>query len=451
MKVQLFIVYLFLFFSLNAQHAREGWIASLAGNLNLDPCNCFPDTCGCTRILIPYDNENDISGSPDNPANQPKGLENSGYILIFEDEFTDAIRYAPASTVGSNGSWKDKKWLTTTGFFNLPNAIAANVADYPDFFTTQNEALGSDKVLNMKADSLTLSDGSRKYVMSEIQSALHYRYGYMEARIQIPKGDGLLPAFWTFAGGSPCEPNTNRYTMYEEIDDFEYFEKDIDADSRPRSYQKPVIHQHYKANAECNAISSLARHIVPIDDARVGYYFLDMSADFFIYGMEWTPTELLFYINNTLVHTQPNYNNDGPTGMRIRLQNMIQYVNNNTYFPANYKVDYVRLYKSPSLWAEMIEGTDEIRVANQNITAHYYPNAFLPDAKYSWAISNNATGTAKINIKPGYDPTWGNVWVDLEIKPNTPTENYHLKLDIILANGTVLPTIDKTIHIIGKQ
>lgn len=299
MKIKASIFYVLVLFgiSLQAQHAREGWVASVqGGTLNNDPCNCAPTPCFCDRLTIPYDNDNNITGSPENAANTPKGLTNSGYILIFEDEFTSTINYPSISTIGSNGNWNNKRWLTSnTPSGGVPtNCVAANVASYPSFFSTINETSGSDKILNLKADKLILPDGSTQLVMSEIQSALHYRYGYMEARIQIPKGEGLLPAFWTFAASSPCASNNSYYTMYEEFDDFEYFEKDISFSSRPRSYQKPVIHQHYKPNGPCGPINSIEWHIVPMDDAGVGAYFLDMSADFFIYGMDSNRNILLY-------------------------------------------------------------------------------------------------------------------------------------------------------------
>lgn len=167
--------------------------------------------------------------------------------------------------------------------------------------------------------------------------------------------------------------------------------------------------------------------------------------------MEWTPTEIFYYINNVLVHSQPNYNTYTPTGMRIRLQNMIQTANSTTPFPANFKVDYVRLYKSPSLWADMIQGPNETCIPTQNNTLNYYPDAYIPDANYSWTITNNATGSGIIDVSPGSDPAWGNVWANLVIKPTTPSANYNLRLIITLANGNVLPPINKTIQVFSTN
>lgn len=461
MQKNLFFFFWFaIFTNVYGQHARDGY--SLWGAA-YDDCEC--SSCPCLRIKIPYDEANNITGSPENCADSPRGLVNSvypaanySYVLIFNEEFNDLNPFLDTEiTAGGAPDWT-KKWFKTTSInptTHPNNSIMATGGTHfenPDEANSGNSCgiVGTDKELRLRVDKVTLNDGSTQFRMSELVSALHFRYGYVEAKIKIPKGKGYWPAFWVYDSWNCVNGQPE---VYSENDIFENFERNVSA-QRPRDYHKQVITQHYSPSVPCNPKQAdPSQHVVPMDDGGVGAYFLDFSADYFIYGMEWDPVYTKYYVNNTLVHTQSTKNTQ--TGMRVRLWHTLLKnfsnggadIDNNTPFPAFMRVDYVRVYKPKTLWLNMIRGESEICAGqNKNMT----PDAFIPGATYSWSITNNSA-TYPIVLTPGYDPGYGNRWANISVPTNTPVGSYNLRLTVTLASGTALPQVNKTINIYNSS
>jgi hypothetical protein len=451
-----------MIFSLNlfAQHAAEGWEATVQGASGADNCNC--GSCNCNRLLINYDNANNTTGSPENNPANPRGLVNSGYVLMFNDDFTSPINYDKAENVGGNlnntfATWS-KNWFSSSNDGDEPSHSSyKNVADNPSFFTLLNESVGTDKVLNLKSDKEILPDGTIQFNFARITSAFKYRYGYIEARIQIPKGTGMWSGFWTNVGVQ-CVSDTTLLEAYEEFDIIENDQLTITG-SYPRAYQKVPINYHYLTNTSgtCGTRNSLPTQIIaPMYNALIGYKFLDLTQDFFIYGMEWDESNVRFYINNTLVLTQPNYNNEVYMMHLILGAKLLSDANkvgisDNSTFPASFKVDYVRAYKSAAQWANMIRGTGEFCRPNQGGTGTnlgYEVEAFIPGATYSWTLKNAAGVPYTTNAAAYFDNVWGGHGFNWYISPTTPAGNYTLQLSITPAGAsTPLPLISKPIFI----
>jgi len=106
----------------------------------------------------------------------------TGWRLVWSDEFEGAAGSAVDST-----KWK----------FDLGNNNGWGNAELEDYTNrTQNAALDGNGNLVITARKEAL--GGQQYTSSRLltQGKATWTYGRFEARIQIPKGQGIWPAFW---------------------------------------------------------------------------------------------------------------------------------------------------------------------------------------------------------------------------------------------------------------
>jgi beta-glucanase (GH16 family) len=169
----------------------------------------------------------------------------------------------------------------------------------------------------------------------ETKRTYNVHYGYMEARIKIPEGKGIWPAFWTFRG----EGVQNRHNSAE-IDIFEM-------DGKRPAIQGTNLHLDY--NAPNFKAPSFPEEIdIP-----------DYSDDFHTYGLKWTPTNIYWYFDNREIRRSPNPGIVDP--VRIILNVAIfpwELPDENTSFPTEFLVDFVKVYayKKPEF---ILEWRDE--------------------------------------------------------------------------------------------
>jgi beta-glucanase (GH16 family) len=160
-------------------------------------------------------------------------------------------------------------------------------------------------------------------------------YGRFEARIKIPFGQGLWPAFWMLSssGGWP---------LGGEIDIMENIGKEPD-----------IVHgtMHGPGYSGANGIGGL--FALP-----EGRRFAD---DFHLFAVEWEPDVIRWYVDNTLYRT--NTPADLPEGADWVYDHPFYlilnvavgggwpgYPDDTTVFPQTMKVDYVRVYVRPGGW-----------------------------------------------------------------------------------------------------
>lgn len=112
-------------------------------------------------------------------------------------------------------------------------------------------------------------ENGKPYFSGEISTRDEYRYGYFESRFRMPRGRGLVSAFFTFTreGGEET---------WNEID-MELLGRD------PRRIE--LVH-HVEGET--------AFHVVDLP--------FDASEDYHTYAFEWRPTSIRWYIDNELVH-----------------------------------------------------------------------------------------------------------------------------------------------------
>ena len=117
-----------------------------------------------------------------------------------------------------------------------------------------------------------------------------FKYGYFEARARVPKGMGYLPAFWLMASD---ETNYGQWPQCGEIDIMEVMGQDTG-----ESYH--TIHYGYNSGSGHRS--------------NQGTYETEAEKDFYedyhVYGLEWEPDHLTWYVDGKEVYTT----NDWYTG-----------------------------------------------------------------------------------------------------------------------------------------
>jgi beta-glucanase (GH16 family) len=164
------------------------------------------------------------------------------------------------------------------------------------------------------------------YTSGEIFSAIEFGRGHLiEIRCKIPKGRGLWPAFWFWSG---------RNKMYQEIDAFEIWSDNT----------RQFLVSNYWRDPKTDKVESINKHIKPKDmDGRR----IDMSEHYLTFATYWDEMGVRYLLNNKLVAQFKNNIAVDPLPIILNLavSDGKFKPNGKTVFPADYIIDYVRVYK----------------------------------------------------------------------------------------------------------
>lgn len=267
-----------------------------------------------------------FTGLSQTPSSQP-----GDWFLIFEDHFDDEL----------STKWKVEHEFDHYGepqvYTNRPeNVFVRNISGNNYLvLKTYREEYACRKTSPGGCNKLKY-DFTSGWVETKKEYNVHY--GYMEARIKIPVGKGIWPAFWTFRG----EGVRNRHNSAE-IDIFEM-------DGKRPAIQGTNLHLDY--NAPNFKAPSFPEEI----DVQ------DYSSDFHTYGLKWTPTNICWYFDNREIRKTANPGIVDP--VRIILNVAIfpwELPDSDTRFPVEFLVDYVKVfrYKNPEFvntWEDNLSG-----------------------------------------------------------------------------------------------
>jgi beta-glucanase (GH16 family) len=241
------------------------------------------------------------------------------WTLVWSDEFNAADGSAPDPT----------KWSFDVGS-HWNNEL--------EYYTSrpQNARIEKGKlVITALNDTYTGNDGvTRNYTSARLKTKDKFEqvYGRFEARIKIPSGQGLWPAFWLLGNdmnkvGSPA---------CGEIDIMENVGKDP-------SVIRGTIHGPGYSGAQ--GIGSSFR--------LASGHFAD---DYHVYAVEWDPNTLRFYMDDILYATRTPA--EIPAGTKWVFDHPFYILLNlavggawsgspdeTVVFPKSMLVDYVRVYK----------------------------------------------------------------------------------------------------------
>jgi beta-glucanase (GH16 family) len=243
------------------------------------------------------------------------------WVLAWSDEFN-----------GANGSGVDAtKWTLEVGGDGWGNQELEYYTNRPQNSHVQDGNL----VIQAQGEKYKGSDGvTRNYTSARLKTAGKFSqaYGRFEARIRIPYGQGLWPAFWMLgddidrAGWPGCG----------EIDIMENIGKE------PSTVHGSIHGPGYVGH-------TIEAHYALPDKKR----FAD---DFHIFAVEWEPREIRFYVDSNLYATRAQaelrpgqrWVFDHPFFLLLNVAVGGDWPGNpdaSTTFPQTMLVDYIRVYR----------------------------------------------------------------------------------------------------------
>lgn len=263
-------------------------------------------------------------------SQEPFNPVKSGYVLVWQDEFDQ------------NGKVDSTKWSFEKGFvrnqelqwYQEQNAQVENgnliISGKREIVSSPNFEMGNqDWRKNRKQAEYTSSSINTR-------GKFDFQYGVVEVRAKIDTALGMWPAIWTLGIKNPWPANG-------EIDIMEYY--------RVKNVATILANVAWADTGQYRAKWDEAK--IPFTD------FLNndpsWQSKFHIWRMEWTEKTIRLYLDNELLNEidlSETTNPDGSNPFRhphYLLLNLAIGGNggdpSGSFFPSEYLVDYVRVYK----------------------------------------------------------------------------------------------------------
>ena len=274
---------------------------------------------GLTLVLAACASSTTPSGGVAPPPSPP------GWTLVWNDDFDGP----------TGGSVDSRKWVAEVGGDGWGNQER-------EYYTTRRENLALDGsghlVITARAEpaptSLTCWYGSCRFTSARIKTKglFSQAYGRFEARIRIPRGQGLWPAFWMLGDNIDAVgwPQSGEIDIMENI-----------------GREPNVVHgtMHGPGYSGAGGIG--------------GPYTLASGAfadDFHRYAVEWSPGLIAWYVDETKyfqvtpasIPSTAQWVFDHPFFLLLNVAVGGGWPNDpdaTTTFPQQMVVDYVRVYK----------------------------------------------------------------------------------------------------------
>ncbi len=236
-------------------------------------------------------------------------LEDRTYQLFWQDEFN------------TDGAPDDTKWVYNLGAGGWGNHELQNYTSKAENIVVEDGAL-----------KITAINNGGSYTSARIttQGKFDQAYGRFEARIKLPWGPGIWPAFWML--GSDIE--TVPWPQCGEIDIMEY-----------RGQQPNLIHGsvHGPGYSGGSAITK-----------SFGYKNDRFDVEYHVFAVEWGPDFIQYYVDDTLYQqirpgdVPGEWVYDHPFFLILNVAvggDYVGFPTQDTPFPQTMYVDWVRAYK----------------------------------------------------------------------------------------------------------
>jgi beta-glucanase (GH16 family) len=253
------------------------------------------------------------------PSPQPSPTaewERKGWALAWHDEF--------------DGTELDlKNWTFDIGGGGWGNQELEAYTDRPENVRVENGML----VIEARREEELV--GGREYSSARIKTqGLHaWQYGRIEARMKLPYGQGIWPAFWMLGDNI----NRKMWPTCGEIDIMEFIGKEPD---------QLYATVHASGYSGGNGVGSSLT--VPSAES--------LRNDFHVYAIEWEANEIRWYFDDqqhfkiTPEDVPAEWAFDHPFFIILNLAvggRWPGYPDETTVFPQFLYVDYVRVYQKP--------------------------------------------------------------------------------------------------------
>jgi beta-glucanase (GH16 family) len=244
------------------------------------------------------------------------------WALVWSDEFN-----------GPNGSSVDaSKWVAETGGDGWGN----KELEYYTARTKNAYTQDGNLVIKASREKYTGADGvARDFTSARLktQGKFSQAYGRFEARIKIPRGEGMWPAFWMLGDdiGKVGWPACGEIDIMENI-----------------GKEPATVHGSIHGPGYIGTVGLEAAYKLP-----AGQQFAD---DFHVFAAEWDPDVIRLYVDDHLYSTRPRaalnpgwkWPFDHPFFLLLNVAVGGDWPGNPDaamVFPQSMLVDYVRVYR----------------------------------------------------------------------------------------------------------
>lgn len=249
-------------------------------------------------------------------------IEEAQWVLVWSDEF---------NTPTSDNRPDPMKWTYELGNSGFGNQELQNYTDRVENASyTKHEGLGCLRIsaLNDNYDGVTYSSARIK-----TEGLYEFKYGRFEARLKLPYGPGIWPAFWLLG----ADNKTNGWPACGEIDIMEN-----------KGYQPNIISSalHMPGMSGGNPITQ-----------TFGYEHQRFDTDFHIFAVEWDEEKIDFFVDQILYKrvkradaVKEEWAFDHSFFIILNLAVGGTFGGNpteDTLFPQHLYIDYVRVYQKP--------------------------------------------------------------------------------------------------------
>jgi beta-glucanase (GH16 family) len=251
-----------------------------------------------------------------------------GYALAFNDEF-------------SGTALNRSKWFTR---YIYSSETLDRLNDENQRYTDgeSHQLKGGVLFLTARRNKLSRPSGVN-YESGMIRSDFTLRYGFLEARVKMPGGLGVWPAFWLNSDVS----DAGKLSHPPEIDIFEFVNNGKD---------DKINGIHSAATKDPNAETRFS-YEHPSFNPRIQTYRapFNFNDGFHTIGAEWTPDEVSVFVDGLKIYTRNFrwvYKDGAPAGPAHVLLNLAiggawagRYGIDDAAFPQSMAVDWVRVYQ----------------------------------------------------------------------------------------------------------
>lgn len=241
------------------------------------------------------------------------------YQLVWSDEFDGTAGQSPDST----------KWTYDLGTGPAGDGWGNQELQY---YTDRPQNVSLDGNGNLLITASNSPFGGSPFSSARIKTLglLDQTYGRFEARIKMPSGPGIWPAFWML--GSNIDQIG--WPGCGEIDIMEY-----------RGQQPNLIHGSVHGPSYSAGLSVTKSY---------GFQNKRFDQDFYLFAVEWGADFIRFYVDNVMYQEITPEDVDGTwvfnTPFHIILNvavggTLVGFPTSETPFPTSMVIDYVRVYK----------------------------------------------------------------------------------------------------------
>lgn len=199
------------------------------------------------------------------------------------------------------------------------------------YYTGGANANVADGLLTIEARRENFENSRYTSTRMVTRNKADFTYGRYEARIKLPTGRGLWPAFWML-------PTDAAYGVWPKSGEIDIMEQ--------VGYEPTKIHQSVHTDAYNHKIGTQKTASTTVPTA---------TSDFHLYRVDWTPYAVRGYVDNVKVFEFVNAGGSSRWPFDKRFHMILNIAVggdwggangvDDTIFPAQMQVDYVRVYK----------------------------------------------------------------------------------------------------------